>query len=344
MAIQKGDPSRDGLSGQLSYTYTKALMQYGNLPNGTNAIDYLNDYIKAFNALTSAGGGAQCYGAGSSATPGAPTSCSDPTAIRNPYYNESVQPLLKRDAYYAEYPNEPPNDPTDDPGSTAITPHMFAGWIQYKHGRWAIAPNFELQAGTYYGAPTDTYGVDPRNCAQNEAAATGPTGAHIVSAGSPTAQYPDFLSCGASTVVQSGFLAIPNPYTGKMDGMGQFQQPWQFNMGALIRYDVSPRVTASLTLTNIVNYCFGGSKTPWSSKFGPNSYVCGYGMNNGYFGNYVGPLPGQAGFGGGFYYGASPTAAENGSPVYAPAFNYPWQPLIGGALPFQAYLEVQIKL
>jgi outer membrane receptor protein involved in Fe transport len=39
VGIQKGDPTRDGVSGGLSYTYTKALVQYGSLPNGTNAID-----------------------------------------------------------------------------------------------------------------------------------------------------------------------------------------------------------------------------------------------------------------------------------------------------------------
>ena len=53
--------------------------------------------------------------------------------------------------------------------------------------------------------------------------------------------------------------------------MGKYQQPWQINVGALIRYDISPRVTANLTLTNIANYCWGGTNTAWSSAFKPGN-------------------------------------------------------------------------
>jgi hypothetical protein len=125
-----------------------------------------------------------------------------------------------------------------------------------------------------------------------------------------------------------------------MDSVGQFQQPWQLNMGMLIRYDISPRITANLTLTNIVNTCFGGNGNAWQAKFKPNSYVCGYGSANG---NYVGPVAGQAGFGGGFFYGDTPGSAANGSPNYPSAYNYPFSPY-SGAEPFQAYMELQIKL
>jgi len=306
------------------------------LPNGTNGIDYLNNYIKAFNGLTQAGGGSPCYNGGVGEACPAVLGAGD---IVNPYYSMNQQQLLDRNGWYPTYPNEPPNDPTDQGGSSAIAPNTFSGWLQWKHGKLAIAPNFELIAGTYYGSPTDTYGIDPRACGQNEGAAVDNNGNPIAVPASAAGNC-DFLSAGPSPYVQSGYLAIPNPYTGKMDTPGQFQDPWIFNMGALIRYDISPRITANLTLSNILNRCFGGSNTPWSSKFKPNNYVCGYGQNN--F-NYTGPTSGQPGFGGGFFYGNSPSDAVNGGFPIAPSYSYPFGPL-SGAQPFQAYLELQIKL
>ena len=350
-ALSKGDPSRDGWAGQLAYTYTKALVQYGSLPNGTNNIDYLNNYVKAFNALTQAGGGAPCYNNTLAADPNSGQivtvgTTADPTcsavatattsgAIKNPYYGMAQQGLLDRNGWYQTYPNESPNDPLDQGGSSAIAPHVFTGFVQYKHGRLAIAPNFTLLSGTYYGSPTDTYGIDPRTCTGNQAAAVTALGAPVLPVGSPYAQNADFLTCGASTAVQSGYLAIPNPYNGRMDSVGQYQQPWQFNLGALIRYNLSDKTTANLSLTNIVNRCFGGSSTPWSSAFAPNNVVCGYGSNAGGF---IGTQPGA-----GFFYGANGADPANGGGTYPRANNYPFAPF-AGKLPFQAYLEVQFKI
>jgi hypothetical protein len=352
--VQKGDPSRDGWAGALSYTYTNTKLQFGSPPSGINHIDYLNQYISAFNKLTSAGGGAACYYGGTTpvgvGTPGTAAPCpanfaTAPYIVSNPYYNIAQQPLLDRNGWYPTYPNEPPTDPNlNATGQTAIWPHQFVGWVQYKHGRWAIAPNFTLIAGSYYGDPVDTYGIDPRACGQNETAAVTSSGAPVPGvAGTAAAGNCDFLTAGATGFTSSGLLAIPNPYTGSMDKMGQFQEPWQLNVGALLRYDVSPRVTANLTLTNVFNWCYGGSSTPWSSANKPNQWVCGYASTNGYSGGYIGPLQGQPGYGGGFFYGTSPTGASNGNPVYSSALNYPFAPY-SSALPFQAYLEVQIKL
>ncbi len=337
--LQKGDPSRDGWSGALSYTYTKALIQYGNLPNGTNQIDYLNNYTKAFNALTSAGGGSPCYSGGAGVACPA-NFAANPTVVVNPYYNMPQQALLARNGWYVTYPNEPPTDPGLGQVNSAIWPHQIVAWLQYRRGKWAIAPNFNLAAGAYYGAPNDIYGTDPRSCAQNETAATTAQGTPVPGITGAAAGNCDFLTAGPTSFTSSGFLAIPNPYTGTMDNMGQFQQPWQLNIGALVRYEVSPKVTANLTLTNLYNWCFGGSNTAWSSAFKPNQWVCGYQNVNG---NYVGPLSGQPGYGGGFYYGSSPTSASNGSPTYTNSFNFPYAPY-SGALPFQAYFELQIKL
>ncbi len=339
VGIQKGDPTRDGWSGGLSYTYTKARLRLNDLPNGTNAIDYLNNYVKAFNCLTSAGStnpangcaapASPCYNAGAGeACPAVPTAAD----IANPYFNMAQQSLLDRNAAIPPYINEIPNDPTDQgtfPG-TAIWPHQIAGWFQFKHGKWAIAPNFVLQSGSGYGSPTDTYGIDPRACAQNEAAAG------VVAATSPQATACDFLTASASPFVTSGYLAIPNPFTGRMDGLGQFDQPWQFDLGALIHYDISPKLAVNVTLANIYNTCFGGTSTAWQSAFAPNRYVCGYGANNFEF---VGGAPGS-----GFYYGASPTDPANGpgATTQPPAFRFPFAPE-NGYIPIQVYAQLQIK-
>jgi len=357
LQIQKGDPTRDGWAGALSYTYTKALVQYGNLPSGTNSIDYLNTYIKAFNALTGAGGGVACYqnNPNPNASPftpdpgcaviaidpatGLPTNAVAGNVIKNPYVGMAQQPLLDRMGWYQPYPNESPNAPYDQGGSSAIWPHQISAWVQYKKGRLAIAPNITIVSGSYYGSPTDVYGIDPRVCGSNQGAATNGAGVPI---GAPAAdaQNCDFITAGNTFSTDSGYLAIPNPFNGKFDQVGQYQQPWQANVGALIRYDVSPRVTANLTLTNLWNYCWGGSSTAWSTAFKPGTYVCGYGQGNG---GYVGPTSSQPGFGGGFFYGDTPGSAPNGSPTYPAAFNYPFAPYTG-ALPFQAYLELQVKL
>jgi hypothetical protein len=343
--LQKGDPTRDGWSGALSYTYTKAVIQFGSPPSGVNHIDYLNQYINAFNKLTSAGGGAQCY------QNGAPdTTCTDidgtgaGTVIKNPYFNMSVQATLDRNGWYPTYPNEPPTDPNlNATGITSIWPHQINAWVQYKRGKWAIAPNVTLQAGSYYGDPVDNYGIDPRACAQNESVATTAQGTPVPGITAATAQNCDFLTAGPTGFTPSGLLAIPNPYTGSFDSLGKYQEPWQVNVGALVRYDVSPKVTANLTLTNIFNYCYGGSNTPWSSAFKPNSYVCGYQSTNLNGGGYLGPLNGQPGFGGGFFYGTDPTGPSNGNQVFSKAYNYPFA-AFSGAFPFQAYFELQVKL
>ncbi len=341
VGIQKGDPTRNGWSGGLSYTYTRAKVQYGNLPNGTNSIDNLNTFIKAFNGLTQAGGGSPCYD--TSTTPATPVACpasftGSPSIVQNPYYSMSQQALLDRSGWYETYPNEAPNTPSDQGGFTAIAPHEFSGWLQYKNGRLSIAPNFQLVAGSFYGSPVDTMGIDPRVCGQNEAAATDAQGNAVLAAGSPYAGFCDFLTSNASPYVTTGELAIPDPYTGHFDAIGEFQNPWQLNVGALVRYEISPKVTANLTLTNIFNTCFGGNGNAWQARFKPNRWVCGYGSTGTNAYNFIGTQPGA-----GFFYGASGTDPANGTAPYATALNYPFQPY-SAALPFQAYLDLQIKL
>ena len=346
VAFQKGDPSRNGLSGQLSYTYTNAKIKYSTLANGTNTVDVLNSYIIAYNQLTSfcknnpsdprcgnmtataASNISPCYAANPGSLPAnAPASCSDTTAIGNPYYNAPVQGLLDRNGWYQTYANNPPyTAPGDVVG--AFGPNSFQGWLNYKHDRLSVSINGMLNQGALYGSPTAIVGLDPRFCTQNEAAAG------AVASNSPYAQNADYQSCFASGYTSSGYLAIPNPETGKFDSMGQYREPWQFNLGAQLSYDISPRVNATLTLANVVQTCFGGNGGSWTKVYKPSHYDCGWAGNS----SYIGSQPGA-----GFFYGASGKDAANGTAGYPNWMNQPYAPL-WGALPFQAYVQVQYRL
>ncbi|MFN2529377.1 MAG: TonB-dependent receptor domain-containing protein [Candidatus Baltobacteraceae bacterium] len=349
--INKGDPSRNGLSGQLAYTYTRARVSFSNLSNGRNTIDPLNDYIVQYNRLTSACAGnttdPRCVGTGSTPlpaaapqpcyapnsgtagdlTPAAPDTCTGgaSTGISNPYYSSAPQPLLDRNAAYEVYPNEFPFQPTGGE-TTSFGPNTFAGFLSYKHDRLTVTPNFQLAEGNAYGSPVDIIGYDPRTCSNNQANAGNPA---IVAASGSNPNAADFTSCNPSIATGNGYLAIPNPQTGKFASLAQYREPWQFNMSAQIGYDLSNKTHANLILANIVNRCFGGSSTPWSSNFAPGNVVCGYNTNGGNFQS-------------NFYNGGSPTAPVNG--VALPkVFTQPYAPY-GGLLPFNAYLNVQFKI
>ncbi len=124
--------------------------------------------------------------------------------------------------------------------------------------------------------------------------------------------------------------------TGKFDTFGQYRQPWQFNMGLEVRYDLSPRVTANFTITNLINRCFGGSSEPWTKQFPPSKDVCGYYSNPFYISN--------------FYNGTGPNdTVANGVPL-KPFFKAPFVPAYGDTspynypLPLQFFVQLQFKL
>ncbi len=337
LSIQKGDPSRNGLSGQLNYTYTNARIKYYTLSNGSNTIDTINNYIQAFNKLTSSGGGSPYYCGGTTGGPnGSNTPASSPGActgkgvyaIANPYYNDSTQGTLDPNGWSSPYANNPPYSAPDFVTSSAISPNVFAGFLNYKRNRFTATLTGQLNQGTSYGSPLTIIGLDPRNCSINEA------GSGRVAPGSAQQYAADYQYCGHSEFTPSGNLAIPDPQNGnRFDGLGQFTEPWQINLGLQFGYDITPKIHATLVLANIVNTCFGGSTTAWSSTYKPNSIVCAYAPQGG---NYVGAQPGA-----GFFYGSSPTAAVNGT--YPNVFNQAYQPLYG-ALPFQVYGQVQVRM
>lgn len=313
LQFTKGDFNRNGLSGIFSYTYLNSKEKWNNFQGvGVNAVSPYNQYILEYNALTEAGGGAPCYSNKGNATP-APR-CG-PTAIFNPYYDQPLQPLLDPNAWYVTGLDFP-----------YTSPNVFALVLNYKRDRFSITPALTLNQGAAYGTPADFQGLDPRVCGANQ----GSEG--IPNANPRTA---DYTSCSIAAT-PSGSLYIPNPATGRFDTFGQFTQPWQFNMGLQLHYDISSRVAANVTVANLVNACFGGSVTAWSRQFPPSGTVCGYGANAFYISN--------------FYNGTSPDdTAANGVPLN-PFFNNAFAPTYGDVnsfnypLPINVYLQLQVKL
>jgi hypothetical protein len=344
LQLTKGDFNKNGWSAELNYTYTNSREKWANYPNSPiNPVDPYNQDILAYNALTKAGGGAPCYSTEAqdpvNGNPnGALTACNGSavsgldagTIIANPYYNNSPMPLVDRNGWY--------DTGLDGP---YISPNVFVLLLNYKHDKFAITPALMLNEGASYGSPGDFQGLDPRTCAQNQ----GPTdpsgfGANIPSAPSPLT--PDYTSCHAAAIGASGstpgYLFVPNPYTGKFDTFGQFRQPWQANLGLQMRYDISPRVTANLTVANLYQRCFGGSSEPWTKVYPPDHNACSYYRNRFYISN--------------FYNGSSPNdLSANGVPLnkyftaaFAPSYDGNDVASYNQVLPLQVYFDLQFKL
>lgn len=325
LAFSKGNFQKNGLSGIFSYTYLHSTEKWSNF-QGTpvNAVDVYNQYIQQFNALTRAGGGVRCYGpfssssSGSSGTGYTPEPNCPPTSILNPYYATAPQPLFDRNAWYQTGLDVP-----------YLSPHVFSAVINYRRNKLALTPSFSLNAGAWYGTPSDVIGIDPRVCGTNSAGLTGSP----ISKTNPLQA--DYTTC-QTAATPSGNLYIPNPETGHFDGFGEFTQPWQFNFNLGIAYDFTPKIRANLILSNLVNSCFGGSSTVWSRAYPPNSYTCGYLANTFYIAN--------------FYNGMSPNdLGANGvplNPYFAHSFIPSWadQTSFGYVVPFSAYLQFSIKL
>ncbi|MEO9264010.1 MAG: TonB-dependent receptor [Candidatus Baltobacteraceae bacterium] len=327
--IDKGDPSANGWSSQLSYTYTDVKIKY-SLINGNNYITGLQNTLNTFLNLTKTNGGSPCYNAGTGET--AAQCAADPAAVTNPYYNvlpgvtpATIKSQFAVDGWYPVYSNYFPNGVAGGDAGTAIPKNIFAGFLAYKRGKWQASLNAALQQGNLYGAPNDVVGIDPTSCQAN----LGTTG---VVAGS---QQADFQSC-------TGQVVIPNPVTGQFDGIAQYTNPWILNIGGAINYEISPKVSITASLANLYNQCFGGTSAAWTAAFKPSSIVCNYGPNSG---QYLGWSPGEAynTAGAGYFNGASPSDPVNGTTHYPNGFNYPYTPFAGG-YPFQAYIELKIKL
>ncbi len=269
-ALRKGNFDAQGLSGQVSYTYTHSRIQYQNFPNtNRNVIDNLNSSISQYNAYTSACASgtrdarcgttatgvaaAPCYtvapsgiGAPTAYSPGT-TSCPGGT-LMNPYWTSPIQNLFDRNGYYTTY-DVIPGPVSAENGYE--TPHVATLILNYRRGKWAFTPSVNYNSGASYGGPLSWPGYMPETCSK---ALTG------------TAADP--ASCNDN--VQSLPLFMPDKYTGHFDNLGEFKQPWRISLNMNISYNISNNVSADVLLTNIVDHC-GQRGYAWD-----NSNVCVY--------------------------------------------------------------------
>lgn len=346
--MQDGDFSRNGFAAQLSFAYTNSYIHYGTLASGaygTTVITGTNQAISSYNAYTKAcapGGAdagkigpnhvplcgvatnslgqtvaaAPCYTPVVGSTGGQPVYNCTAADVGNPYWN-NPQLLIDPNTAFPTYDIFP-----GGVGSSAAAygvPYAASLILNYKHDKWAVTPSLSFSGGGKYGYPQSMPGINPAGCGAILPGAAGYNGA---------GRY-DALSCAGN------LTAIPDTYTGVFDPIGSFTQPNFFGLNLQLAYDVSPRLSLTGVLANIVNTCWGGTKAPWTSTSGN---VCGYAI-----GGFAGAIPPV----GNVY---NP-AGYHGS-IIQPLVQYPYNPLFGPynqdgsstKTPFQFYVTANIKL
>jgi hypothetical protein len=273
--FNKGDFSRNGLSGLLAFTYTSSKVQFQNYPVGSsvvpNGTTVLNQAIQQYNLLTKSGGGSPCYQAGT------PVGCGTPNGkiakgydtILNPYYNQPAQGLLNPNGWYNPY-------------STQVAPNLYGFLFSYiapytsslvlnwRQNKLAITPSINFQSGGFYGSPVDVNGYDPRTCQKNSAA----TGIKGLSPKTNPLQCNYLYATGAS-LSTFGYLYIPNPQTGTF-AYDNIEDPNSIVGNLQLSYDVSPRLRLTVLGANLFHTCFGGTPEPWTAAYPPSNVVCGY--------------------------------------------------------------------
>jgi hypothetical protein len=351
--MTKGDFSRNGFAGQLSFAYTDSYIKYGSLAsgaNGTTVITGTNQVISDYNAMTSAcaPGGAYVGKMGFNHVPlcGTAVNGAGATVVAAPCYT-TAGVAVTTGCTAADVGNPYWNSPQAqiDPNSQFPTFSLFPGGVgsaaeafgvpyaaslilNYRHAKFAITPSLQFEGGGKYGYPQSMPGIDPAACTAVLPGVAGSNGG---------GRY-DATKCG----VGGTFLAaIPDTYTGVFDGIGAFTQPNLIALNLQLSYDVSPRISLTGTLTNIVNTCWGGTTEPWVIT---DHNVCSYAANGyeqGYAGEIqpVGNMYNPAGF--------------NGS-IVQPFAKYPYGAQFGPAspnttngsikMPFSLYVTAKVKL
>ncbi len=265
--FQKGDFSKNGFAGQLSFAYTDSYIKYGTLASGqygTTVITGTNQVISNYNAYTKAcapGGAwvgkigynhvplcgststgvaaAPCY-----TTAGAPVTTGCTAAdIGNPYWN-SPQGQIDPNSQFPTYDIFPGG--IGSSASAYGAPYVATLLVNYKHDKFAITPSLQFAGG-----------AQVRRIRRRTRVSTRP----LVPPFCPA--LPATTAAAATTHRRAAALtAIPDTYTGNFDGLGSFTQPNNIAMNMQLSYDVSPRVQLVGTLANIFNTCWGGTTAP----------------------------------------------------------------------------------
>jgi TonB dependent receptor len=328
--LRKGDFSRNGFAGQLSYTYTYEQSKYQTLPGGTTALTNVNNTITQYNAYTSfcashssdsrcgtttnGAKAAPCY-----TSTGTPDASCGTGSIANPYWNAPVQALFDPNASYYPY-NQTFGTGFSSNASSYNIPHVAALILNYKHNKWAFTPTVQFTAGGRYGSPVQGIGIDPAaGCTALPGSTTSdPRYPYGAPAGSPY---------NASTC--AGYFTAPDPVTGVFDTPGQFVEPSQILANLGISYQANKRLTLNVTAVNLYGTCFGGTKTSWT--YGNSKTGCWYAAASGVqAGNFYNP-------GDTFQTQASPympvTGGIAGQQVYGTSVN-----------PLQVFFSAQLKM
>ena len=220
LAVQKGSFSQDGWAASLAYTYTHSQIKYNAFSNGRNVIDNMNAYIQLYNSYT-----AGCVGASPSSNPTSLCGVFGDQTAGSPYASAKAQPLFDRNAWYAPYDLIPVPWAA---GNGYEVPSTATLLVNYKRGPLSVTPSLIYSSGSVYGSPLswndDITGTEHSTIFPNQLAGSIP-------------------------------LMIPDPYTGKFDGFGDFKQPSRYTLNAAIGYQLTERAHAVLTVSNIIDRC-----------------------------------------------------------------------------------------
>ena len=237
--------------------------------------------------------------------------------IANPYWAAPPQPIINVGQAFPTFDTFP--GALGLPAAQAFgSPYVASILLNYKHRRFAITPSFQFQGGGKYGVPLAEAGIDPAS-----------------GCGKP------LLGDRYDASTCPGVVDIPDPFTGAYDGIGGFTQPNELLANVQLSYDVSPRISFVGTLTNLLNYCWGGTRTPWTFQDGN---ICAYG-------NVDGSIFPVAPYG-------TPGAIVNppgySGSIVQPFRKYPYEPALGPALtaaengsqkrPLDFYLTANLKI
>jgi hypothetical protein len=248
-----GDFERDGVAGQIAFTYTNSKIRYNDFAGtSTNVIDQLNSElgVSHYNSLTAKGGGSPCYSAGAAV---ALVGGACPSgAVVNPYYASPLQPTTPLDpnGWYSPYNLIPTGNSVGAAwGYDSVSydvPAVLEATVQWRRNGWRVVPDLQYDLGFRYSSPFAWVGYDPSSA-----------------------------TCSATNTTACATLYRPDPYTGSYDGLGTFKSPSTLSLGLQVAKDVVKNVTISAVLTNIVQECFTHNY-PWETG---GSHVCSYAQN-----------------------------------------------------------------
>lgn len=134
----------------------------------------------------------------------------------------------------------------------------------------------------------------------------------------------DTTTCFPTEPAFGQLLFIPDKFTGKFDNLGDLRDPARISLNIGTSYDITDHVTATLTLSNLIDHCFQRGY-PWD-----NGSTCIYAQLASNLlppaGNFVANPPKQLAF----PYGSWYNNIEIGQS--------------GQQSPLEAALEVQVKI